>query len=505
MAAGTMVKLAASDGDIDTSDSLSIFGAYQKCFVVNGANLKVADFINTKLTHAALSTPHANGDTLTQATSNATMTVDFTNTAKTETYGYVTSGTFDDTNSVSGSGDGDSFTPTAVTSSPHWYDWTVYPGGSSGSMPSKAYLGCLYSGRCVLSGNPAEPHQWYMSRQGNPWDFAYTANDAQSPVAGGNANAGEIGDIVRALIPYKDDYLIFGCASSMHMLRGDPAAGGSRDALDLTVGIFGSHSWCFDNEGNLYFWGTDGLYILPAGSVGRSGGLQSLSNIRIPDLVDQEGADPTTHRITMGYDQNRHGILTCVTVLATGVNSNYWYDLHTNGFYPETYPEECGPYSLFYYDANDIDYRGLLVGCRDGYIRVMDDSSKDDDIGPSDEAISSYAVLPLQPLADGIDREGIINQLVFTTAGGASGGSLSDTDGMSYDVYTADDAETLIENIEDGDTAGNSGTITGPKRTSRIRTRSRGMWGTIKLSNSTANQTWAINRVLYNKKEGGRI
>ena len=118
-------------------------------------------------------------------------------------------------------------------------------------MPNKAYLGCLYRGRCTLSGDPEHPYQWYMSRQGNPWDFAYIANDAGSPVKGGDSDAGEIGDIVRTLISYKDDYLIHGCATSCWFVAGDPAEGGSINELDLTVGMFGANSWCFDGEGNL--------------------------------------------------------------------------------------------------------------------------------------------------------------------------------------------------------------------------------------------------------------
>jgi hypothetical protein len=252
VAAGTMTELVAANGDIDTTDQLNMFEAYQKVFIVNGTNLKIADFVNTKLTITALTTAPTRGSTVTQLTSNATMVVDFVNAAKTEIYGKTTSGTFVTTAGYTLSGGGmdpETRVPSAVaqaTTTPHWYDYTVYPGGSSGSLPDIAYLGVLYRGRIVLSGNTDYPHQWYMSRQSNPYDYAYVANDAQSPVAGGNADAGEIGDIVRCLIAYKDDYLIFGCSNSIWVLRGDPAAGGSLDEVDLTVGIFGANSWCYD-------------------------------------------------------------------------------------------------------------------------------------------------------------------------------------------------------------------------------------------------------------------
>ncbi|KKN17999.1 hypothetical protein LCGC14_0960250 [marine sediment metagenome] len=507
MSAGTMVVLSDSIGDIDTSDQLEMFEGFQKVFIVNGTNLKIADFINTKLTVTALTTAPTRGSIVTQAGSGATMLVDFVNAAKTIIYGYTTS---DDPFVTSGALSGGSMdpedkVPSAVaqaTTTPHWYDWTVYPDSASGSLPDQAYLGCLWRGRMILSGNPDSPHQWYMSRQADHTDFAYTASDAQSPVAGGNADAGEIGDIVRCLIPYSDDYLIFGCATSIWVLRGDPAAGGSLDDLDKTVGIYGARSWCLDKKGNLYFWGTGGLYKMERDM----GKITNISEISLPELVGDEAADPTTHRITLAYDRKRFGVIVCVTKLSDGTNSNYWISLGTKatGLFPESYPEECGVYSLFYYDANDKDYRDLLVGCRDGYIRKFDTAAKDDDIGVIDEAISSYVLYPILQMGED-DVEGILTSLTIELAGGASGGAHADTDGVSYDIYSADDAETLIEDIKDGATAKVTAALSGTGRKTRIRPRVRGAYVGIKFSNSTASETFAINRVLVDVREAGRV
>jgi len=501
VAAGTMTELSAANGDIDCTDQLNMFEAFQKVFIVNGTNFKVADFVNTKLTHSALTTAHAKGDVLTQATSAATMIVDFTNTAKTTTYGFVTSGTFNTSNAITGSGSGTGFTPSAVTANPHWYDWTVYPGGASGTMPDIAYLGCLYRGRCVTSGNTNYPHQWYMSKIGDPWDWAYSSTDPLTAVAGSSADAGEIGDIIRALIPYKDDYLIFGCASTIWVLTGDPAAGGEIDEVDLTVGMFGANSWCFDGEGNLYFFGTGGIYKIPLGFRN----VENLTEISLPNLVSDEDADPSTHRIIMEYDRKRHGILICITKLSDGSNSNYWYDLNLKGFYPEDYPDECGSYSLFYYAAIDNDYADLLVGSKDGYIRKFDETAKDDDIGGSDQAISSYTVWPIQHLTEDNDKEGKLTSLTIELSGGASGGTFSDTDGVSYEIHVGKDAETVIEDIKDGATAFTSGTLSGTGRKARIRTKVRGAWLGIKFYNSTATETWAVNKIFGDIKEAGKI
>jgi len=640
VAAGTMTELDTSGGAIDTSDQLQMFEGYQKVFVVNGTNLKVADFINTKLTHTELDTAHAKGDILTQGsakmvvdftnanktatygyvtagtfvvttqvtgsgsgtafnptginallthailttahskgdiltqdTSGATMTVSYTDTAKTHTWGVVTAGTFDTTHHVDTNGSGSIFTPTSTSiRPPTWYTWTVYPGGASGTMPTQAYLGCLYKGRAVLAGDSKYPYQWYISRVANPWDWLYVVNDALSPVRGGNADAGEIGDIIRCLIPYKDDYLIFGCANSIWVLRGDPCAGGSLDEVDLTVGVFGAKSWCFDGDGNLYFWGTGGIYKLPRGF----GAIENLTEISLPNLISDIAADSSTHRITMEYDRRRTGLFISVTKLSDGTNSCYWYDLKLGGFYPETYPEECGAYSLFYYDANDTDYKDLLVGCKDGYIRKFVDTAKNDDIGATDETISSYVALPVTLIGNvEEDKEGKLVSLVFELGGGlattklthtalttahskgdiltqdtsgatmivhstdaaklntfghttsgtfstsyqvtgsGSGtaftptavgtGNFADTDGLSYEVHVGDDAETVIEDIKDGAAAFASGTLSGAGRKTKIRFRARAMYIGIKVYNSTASETWVLNKVLGDIRPAGRL
>jgi len=492
MAAGTMVVLADSVGDLDTSDNVMIFEGFQKAFVVNGANLKVADFKNTKLTHSALATPHAFGDTLTQATSNAVMVVDYTNADKTATYGYVTSETFDTTNEVTGSGSGSAFTPSAVSDNPHWYDWTPYQNDTAtyGEMPEKAYLGCLYRGRCVLSGNPNYPYQWYMSRVANPWDWAYAANDALSPIAGGNARVGKLGDVIRALIPYQDEYLLFGCATSIWALRGDAADGGSLTPLNDTIGMFGASSWTFDAGMNLYFCSKSGIHKIPYGF----GPVQNISQFVLPDLITDSQLDPGVHRVTMGYDREREGILIAITTIATGDNIAYWYDLRTEGFYPESYNSTCGIYAMHFNSSNDDSTRKLLLGSTDGYIRNFSDTAKDDVTTNSTSTINSYLTLPIQVVED--DRQELkLTDMSVTVAGGSSGGSAEDSDSVNVEVYTGTDAESVMEAIEDGDTPLHDITISGPGKGNRLRNRARGSAIAIRLANDTAGESWAVERV----------
>ena len=148
-----MVELVAARDDVDTADMLTMAEAFQKCFIANGAKLRIVDFSTTMLTHADVATPNAFGDiiTQTQAGGTANMVVDYVSSDHLTTYGfaYYTGSvtTFVVTTNVTG-GTGSDFAPTAITATPHWRTWVVYPetAGSVtyGSMPTKAYLVCRY-------------------------------------------------------------------------------------------------------------------------------------------------------------------------------------------------------------------------------------------------------------------------------------------------------------------------------------------------------------------------
>jgi hypothetical protein len=462
VAAGTMVELVAANGDIDTTDQLELFEYFQKAIIINGGNLKVADFTNTELVITALTTAPTVGSTVTQATSGAQMVVNNVNSTKTKIRGFTITGTFVTTAGYTLSGGGmdpETRVPSAVneaTTTPLWYDLEVHPDGSSGSLPTQAYLGCRWRGRLVLAGDTDHPHQWLMSRVGDQTDWAYVAGDALAPIAGNNGDAGEVGDIITTLIPYTDDYLIFGMNGLYKMMPG----------------------WKIEN----------------------------ISHIAIPELVVDEGVDPSTHRIEMEYDRKNHGLIVSVTLLADGTNSCYFVSLTetTTGIFPEVYPTECGPYSMLFYDATDKDYQDLLIGCKDGYIRKFDPTPKDDDVGASDDAISSYVFYPIVPMGEQ-DYEGKMTSMTVSVSGGAAAGSHTDSDGVTVDIYPADDAETLIEDVKDGATPQYTETLSGTGRKQRIREKVRGAWLGVKFSNSTASETFVINTVLADLGPAGRI
>ena len=515
--AGTLTQVAGLT--VNTSDNLNMFSGLQKAFIVNGTILKIVDFSNTKLTVTALTTAPTRGSIVTQVDDAgtpvvvATMLVDFVNTAKTEIYGFTTFGTFVTTADYplsGGSMDPETSVPSAVaeaSTAPHHYNWTPYSSPDEtnpafGSLPAKCYLGGWYRGRAVLSGNPNDPHQWYMTRQLNPFDLAYAAGDAQSPVAGTNADAGKVGDIVRAVIPFHDDYLIFACASSMHYLQGDPAAGGELHSIDDFSGIFGARSWCFDKIGDLYLFGDDGISRVKRGTVF----VENLSGFSLPKLLEDEAANPVTHRVVLGFDKRRNGIVVTITLLEDGSNSNYFYDIAGKGFFQETYPNECGAYSMLYYSANDEGNADLLLGCKDGYIRKFDDTAKDDNKGGSNQKITSYVLMPIKNLdEEDDDGQGRLTSATLELSGGASGGAHANSEGATLDIHVRDSAETLVEAVKDGDTPLITRTFSGPGRQKRIRKKARGKWVGIVLRNNASGESWSLSKLSINSRLAGRI
>jgi len=147
---GTMEELSAANGDIDCSTPLNATEAFQKIFIVNGTNLKVADFVNTKISTAdAGANPCTHGMELT-GTGGGKMIVDYasgvTDDAAALVYGYTTTTqailSTDTMTGTNGDGDAVSFVidaPVAEASTtPHWYDWTPFGNDTTtyGEMPS---------------------------------------------------------------------------------------------------------------------------------------------------------------------------------------------------------------------------------------------------------------------------------------------------------------------------------------------------------------------------------
>jgi len=363
-----MVQLTDIDSNaakINPSNHVAVFSAFQKAFILDGnfradntyPGFRFIDLGNLRMA-GTLQGNLVSGDVLIGAINGSVIIVDYMESSggNDYLYGQVISG------GIIGAGeefelDADNgFTVESFTDPPHWVNWHSVM--VSGTLPETATIGCAWKGRIVMAGNSARPHQWYMTRAGDPFDMAYAAGDARSPIAGGDSNVSEVGDIITSLAPYNADTLLIGARKEVHIMQGDPAAGGSLDLFYNGDGIFGPHSWCKDSN-NIFYWvGQGGFYRAAIGSSYP----ETITHNRVPKFLD--GINRKTHWITLTYDLKRHGILIFITNSnplakpedgeAYGDMQAYWYDISTGGLFPEAYPTSTGVFSAIDYLAETI-------------------------------------------------------------------------------------------------------------------------------------------------------
>jgi hypothetical protein len=258
-------------------------------------------------------------------------------------------------------------------------------GNPIGFIPVGRPLCVLWRDRMVLAGGKYTPHLWEMSRQGDPDDFNYGAepDDVGKAIAGQTSDAGQLGEPITALIPHNNDCLIFGCSSSLWIMRGDPAYGGQIDNLSRKIGVLTATSWCRTPEDYLFFLGRDGLAMMAPGcgstpvSVSREVLPKELLNI-----------DTTAYTITMDYDVRYRAIHLCISKNSAATATHWWIDTKVTMFgdatnaafwkvvLPNTNFDPFVSHSRRNYAS---DYSDVIFGCRDGYLRRYSHDADTDD------------------------------------------------------------------------------------------------------------------------------
>jgi len=140
-------------------------------------------------------------------------------------------------------------------------DWTPTAGSLPGTDGTKVpRLIESWRGRIVLSGFKDDPHNWFMSKLGDPldWDYGPDTTTETQAVAGNQGTVGKIGDVIQCMIPYSSDEMIIGCDHSIWVLAGDPQAGGRIDLISDAIGMAFGRPWCKDGAGNVYFFSSRG-------------------------------------------------------------------------------------------------------------------------------------------------------------------------------------------------------------------------------------------------------
>ena len=379
-----------------------------------------------------------------------------------------------------------------------WVTDTYASGASKGTVPQNCRLICRYRDRMVLAGAPSDPHMWYMSRMGDPKDFNYSVSvgDLRRAVAGTVADSGEIGEPITALIPHSDDYLIFGLANSIRVLRGDPVMGGQVDSLAEGIGVVVGRAWCRLPDGATILMTTDGLYYIAPGAGGFP---QPLSRDQLPDdLIDIDGESIF---VLMAYDPRYRG----VHIILHGDNASgrrhYWFDWTARSFWPVAYGNSDHEPTLPVLAAPDMPVpTQVMFACRDGYVRAFEPTAWDD----CGEPISAYLKFGPVRLADDPRLDGMVETII---------GEVGEYDPAYEAAFSYQGVTPVDWSLHLGDTGHEalhaSAFASGSwgKGLSKVSTsRGKGKYAVLKVaSNSTTPiWPWALERIFAEVSRRGR-
>lgn len=363
-------------------------------------------------------------------------------------------------------------------------DTVVVWEATAGSVPSGCPHVCLYNDRLVLANETA----WFMSRQGDPydWDYSATIDDVGRPMYGAAADSGMIAEELTAVFPVGRDYLIFACADQLWRMRGDPAIGGRLDAVDRTIGIVGGQAWCHGIGNEVFFLGRTGFYRLGPEMDAIP---EPLSQEVLPDGL--RNVDPETHEAVLEFDAYRQAVHIYVTKRSDQSGLHYWWHRPTETFWPMLLNEDHEPFTACRYPPAARNESALIIGSRDGYIRNYTRAAALDDA----ESLSSHVVYGPIRLGGSDDRDGILASLV---------GALAEDSGpVDWSLYVGKNHEAVNTAVADDDAFATAEWTAGYNHTARPR--GRGGSFAIKLANAEANQAWAVEQMTVVRQPAGRV
>ena len=338
-----------------------------------------------------------------------------------------------------------------------------------------------WRGRIVMSATEADPAEWFMSAVGDPfdWDYAPDTITETQAVAGVNSPAGKAPDVIRCIVPVNDDILIFGCDHSIWQMTGDPMIGGRLDRLVDGIGTPWGRPWCVSTDNIYYFFGTrGGVYKGVPGQ-----GVQKITSGVMEERMNAINLD--TNLIRMVWNEREQGAHVIVTPLTEGDSSteHYFYDSRTGSWWIDKFANSGhDARAVHVFDGDDASDRSILLGGMDGYIRKWDVDATDDD----GTAISSHVYMgPLIPAGLGTLRVSEIRGLM------ASGSS-----DVTMSVYKGDNAEHAYNQTSSFYTRTFS---SGRNVSERRKINAHAVY--LKLGNTTASQTWAMEQMQVVFKE----
>lgn len=352
--------------------------------------------------------------------------------------------------------------------------WTAT---SAGTLPTGQRLLVTWRGRIVGSGVVADPHNWFMSASGDPFNYDYSpaVPNALQAVAGNNSPAGLVGDIITGLMPVSDDVLVFGGDHTLYKMTGDPAAGGVIDLLSDQTGMAFGRAWTKDPDGVSYFVGTDGIYRLPKGA--------EIENMTVGRWSKRfRNIDLSKYRAYMVWDYFRHALIVEFMSLVGKPNISWVWEKRADAWHEQAYPTSIGPTALLAYDGPDANDKVTMFGGKDGYLRTVKEGVDDDGTAISSRVRWAPYIAPTHT------AEVVLNTVFPITATGSGITNLN--------VYTGQSAEDCVTS----QTARVRRTLLHAGRNHSMRQKVRGYAVQLEVSSSAV---WGLEGLTVKFDESG--
>ncbi len=301
--------------------------------------------------------------------------------------------------------------------------WTA----SAGSMPTDdnghtAKLICNFLDRIVLGLFAGDSRNLYMSAIDAPRDW----DTAPTPPREDQAIAIPVQDSLTCIFTFGDDLLIAGCDHSIVQVTGDPGFGGRIDKLSETLGIAFGRTHVIAPDHQLYFWGSQGgIYKMVPPSPGVVHVSQQIKHrLEVINL--------STHQINMVWDIKNEGLAVyCTPYDETQDATNFFYDSRTQAWWPDFYSSKRHCVTAAHlFDGDDPSDLAILLGCRDGKVRILSDDETTDD----GQAIEWFVVL-------GPMRTPFLDEIVVLDAQATLADASAD---CRYDVYAGRTPEAAL-------------------------------------------------------------
>lgn len=350
-----------------------------------------------------------------------------------------------------------------------------------GQIPNGCHIVFLYRDRlCWVRENVV-----YQSRAGDPDDYNYGADEDDTERACvtdlADGDSGQIGDFITAAAPFSDDFVIYGCRTSIWRQSGDLGYDANIDCIDNRIGIVGSRAWCYGAGGEFIFMSQDGLYMLAPGG-------NSFPQPISPEVLPKELKDieAGVYEVRMEYDVGRRGVhIYLVPEEPTG-RLHFWFDWSEKSFWPEEYDGDHEPTTIHFYGRSQSSAENrVMLGCRDGWIRAFYDDAE------TDEGTEITSFIEFGPFHIWNDyEEGVLLEMICSLA--------SNSGDVTWSLRVADTDEEVANSTTNFDT----GTWS-ENRNYHEYPAAGGMSCIIRLENADTDRAWALEQLLLIAEQHG--